>query len=60
MTNLKKVEYELFLEGYTIKQISNLVDSPKFLVKRNLNKTLNRMDKEKTLKKVNSLKISFN
>ncbi len=60
MSNIKQVEYDLFLEGYTIKQISKLVDSPAFFVKRNLNKTLRKMDKEKTLVKSKKLRISFN
>lgn len=60
MTNIKQVEYNLFLEGYTIKQIAKLVDSPAFLVKRNLNQTLRKMDKHKTLIKGKKLKISFN
>ncbi len=60
MNNLMKVEYDLFLEGYTIKQIAKLVDSPVFFVKRNLNKILKKMDKEKTFMKSKKLTISFN
>lgn len=60
MTNIRQVEYNLFLEGYTVKQIAKLVDSPSFFVKRNLNKTLRMMDKEKTLVKSKKLRISFN
>ena len=60
MNNLMKVEYDLFLEGYTTKQIAKLVDSPAFFVKRNLNKVLKKMDKEKTFIKSKKMRISFN
>lgn len=60
MNTLRKVEYELFLDGYTIKQIAVLVNSSQLKVKRNLNKTLRKMDKEKTLVKKGSLRMSFN
>lgn len=60
MNNLMKVEYDLFLEGYTTKQIAKLVDSPVFFVKRNLNKMQRKMDKEKTLVRNKKVRISFN
>ncbi len=60
MNNLMKVEYDLFLEGYTPKQIAKLVDSSVFFVKRNLNKMLKKIDKEKTFIKSKKVRISFN
>ncbi len=55
-----KLEYELFLDGYTTKQIAELVGSSYLKVKMNLNKVLRKIDKEKTLIKGKSLQISFN
>lgn len=53
------LEYELFLNGYTIKQIAELVDTSVFKVQMNLSKMQRKINNEKLL--INKiLKVSFN
>lgn len=53
------LEYELFLNGYTVKQIAQLVGTSYLKVQMNLNKMQRKINNEKLL--VNKvLKVSFN
>lgn len=53
------LEYEMFLNGYSIKQISELLNVSYFKVKYDINKAQRIINKEKLL--INkSLRISFN
>jgi len=59
--NMRNFEYGLFLDGYTTKQISFLLDTPHFKIQNNLKKTLKKLDKDKTLvDKSRILQMSFN
>ena len=53
------LEYEMFLNGYSIKQIADLLNVSYFKVKFDINKAQRIINKEKLL--INkSLRISFN
>lgn len=54
-----KLEYEMFINGYSIKQISELINISYITVKFDLNKVQRIINKEKIL--INKgLRISFN
>ena len=56
---MMNLEYELFLDGYTVKQIAELVNTSVFKVQLNLNRMQKKINSDKIL--VNkALKISFN
>lgn len=53
------LEYELFLNGYTVKQIAGLVNTSVFKVQLNLKKMQRKINNDKLL--VNkTLRVSFN